>query len=547
MNSIEPQEKQASSRNYLAALGVVILGCILHLPNLGLVEMHREEGRRAIPAREMIASGDWVLPTIWGEPYLNKPPLYTWSVAAIAKMRDGRVDEIAVRLPSVLASIACALLLLRWGRRRQGTRVGILAAVTFYLGLEGIAKANLGETDLVFCAWILAAIVFLDEGMGGRRRALVASGLCLGAALLTKGPLALVFYLGADLGWRWTHGGGENSPRGGALLGWITGIVTAGLWGVLLLAHPGGEVAIYTWSEELSRSGGSGAYFRHRLEFVFGVIGGFLPASVILLITASRGMRNRWKEDPLIRQCLLSALVPLLFLLFWPGVQPRYALPALPLCSLAVARILDGLLTAGDLTVERRIAVFAQMMRALVALAAIVFVVDLVAGDFLRSFVTVPHLDFIPEVIALLGLLAVAFLPLGWCVSRLARSLWRLALIIVIIRLIQLSVVLPAKVLGDGSPRRAFAQRVEEAVPAGEVLYIDIDEDWNWLVQIDREIRIAPKGEAPPSGSWLLMGAGEGSQGADPIEPGHLLSGTLFLEERLPHEGKVLLMRVHRG
>src|SRR4051812_26374715 len=55
---------------------------LAYLPNLGIRPLRLEEGRRATPAREMLASGDFVRPTLYGDTYLNKPPLYYWLVAA---------------------------------------------------------------------------------------------------------------------------------------------------------------------------------------------------------------------------------------------------------------------------------------------------------------------------------------------------------------------------------------------------------------------------------------------------------------------------------
>lgn len=547
MVSSAAQEKDQPAGSFLLLLGILLLGFLLHLPNLGLQEIHLEEGRRAIPAREMIASGDWVLPTIWGVPYLNKPPLYSWSVALVGHLRGGRVDEVTVRFPSVLASIACALLLMRWGRRRVGNRAGILAAITFYLGLQGLAKGNLGETDLLFSAWILAAITFLDEGWGGSKRWFFASGVCLGAALLTKGPLALVFYLAAQLALLSTAGKPRGHWIGGPLIGWICALGTAGIWGLLLILHPGGESALATWKEELFRSGGSGEYLAHRYDFIIGVLGGFLPASVILVLTASSRLRKRWREDPLVVQCLFTALLPLAFLFLWPGVQPRYALPALPLLSLAAARILDLLLTSGDRAAENRIGIFSQSLRIVIVIAAGIFAFDLVASDLLRSSFNLPVIDPLREVVAVLCLLAAAFLPLKGFQQKLMRSLVRLGLLLVAIRIVQLAVILPTRVERDGSPARAFAAEIEAIVPPGEALNIDIEEDWNWLVQIDREIRITAEGEDLPPGSWLLMGARIEDDSPQEPEPTTTLSGPLFFQGALPHEGNVVLMRVHGG
>ena len=87
---------------------IVLLWCVAYLPGLGARDLRLEEGRRAGPAREMLDSGDYVRPTIYGETYLNKPPLYYWLVAATS-FATGNVTPLTVRLPAAISVLACSL------------------------------------------------------------------------------------------------------------------------------------------------------------------------------------------------------------------------------------------------------------------------------------------------------------------------------------------------------------------------------------------------------------------------------------------------------
>src|SRR5258707_13354577 len=101
-------------------LQVLVLTTIIwagiYLPGLGSVELEHEEPRRALPALHMLASGDWLIPRVGSEPYLRKPPLLNWAIALSCKLA-GRPAEWAVRLPSVLATLALALTILAVGGR----------------------------------------------------------------------------------------------------------------------------------------------------------------------------------------------------------------------------------------------------------------------------------------------------------------------------------------------------------------------------------------------------------------------------------------------
>ena len=66
-----------------------------HLP---LID--RDEGRYAEGTREMVASGDWLVPRLFGVPYLEKPPLFYWLTAA--SLATFGINEWAARLPSLI-------------------------------------------------------------------------------------------------------------------------------------------------------------------------------------------------------------------------------------------------------------------------------------------------------------------------------------------------------------------------------------------------------------------------------------------------------------
>src|SRR5262249_32807760 len=81
--------EQARSAVRAWVVVIVVLWAAAYLPALSARDLRGEEGRRAIPAREMLQSGDFILPTLFGDPYLNKPPLHFWIIGAVGAMRGG--------------------------------------------------------------------------------------------------------------------------------------------------------------------------------------------------------------------------------------------------------------------------------------------------------------------------------------------------------------------------------------------------------------------------------------------------------------------------
>src|ERR1700676_2522940 len=84
-----------------------------HLGAIGFVGP--DEPRYAWIARDMVETGDWVTPRLYGKPWFEKPPLFYWGAALSFKLFG--VSEAAARLPSaisaLLATLALAWLALR--------------------------------------------------------------------------------------------------------------------------------------------------------------------------------------------------------------------------------------------------------------------------------------------------------------------------------------------------------------------------------------------------------------------------------------------------
>src|SRR5262245_7560651 len=108
----------------VAILVAFVLAC--YGLRLGKLSIRGEESRWATVAMEMRRTGDGIVPRQQGEPFLSRPPMGSWLIAAAATAR-GEFDPIAVRLPSVLAVLATTLLVYGYGRSFIGS-AGALAA-----------------------------------------------------------------------------------------------------------------------------------------------------------------------------------------------------------------------------------------------------------------------------------------------------------------------------------------------------------------------------------------------------------------------------------
>ncbi|MBM4062907.1 MAG: glycosyltransferase family 39 protein, partial [Planctomycetes bacterium] len=101
-----------------AALLLLLLTLLASWPQWSLPEWHGTEGRRLQVALEMVRGGDWLVPTLGGQPTWAKPPLHYWLLGGLGEVLGH--GTWAMRLPSVLSLFAAAALAMELLRRWFG-------------------------------------------------------------------------------------------------------------------------------------------------------------------------------------------------------------------------------------------------------------------------------------------------------------------------------------------------------------------------------------------------------------------------------------------
>jgi 4-amino-4-deoxy-L-arabinose transferase-like glycosyltransferase len=143
---------------------------------------------------EMIESGDWLLPTINGSPFVEKPVLYYW-LAAGASLALGGVSEATLRAPlmfnGVLGVLLVYLLIEAYDGRRRALVGGALFA-TLYSVWFTARNVQMDSFVLVgTLAVVLALTRRLDHDWSGKKAWLIA-GTAAGLAFAAKGPVTVV-------------------------------------------------------------------------------------------------------------------------------------------------------------------------------------------------------------------------------------------------------------------------------------------------------------------------------------------------------------------
>ena len=130
---------QPISKAWIAAAVLLTLFTALAFQgSRGLYES--TEGRYALCAWEMVASGNYLEPTLHGKPHWTKPPMGYWAVAA-GLQTTGR-NEWGARLSGAVAFCLTVLLTGWLGWRMSGPTAGFLAAVIYATSLFPVMVAN---------------------------------------------------------------------------------------------------------------------------------------------------------------------------------------------------------------------------------------------------------------------------------------------------------------------------------------------------------------------------------------------------------------------
>ena len=163
-----------------------------------------DEGRYSEIAREMIETGNWLVPHFWYLPHLDKPPMAYWLVASSMKMFGQ--NEWAARLPAALAGVSGVWAVFLLGCSLGGRRVGFWSAVILQSSLLFFAMARMLTPDIFVTQFVAWAVYFFWRSwqcLKAEGRSLkaeffkwhLAGWIAIALGFLAKGPIALAIPL----------------------------------------------------------------------------------------------------------------------------------------------------------------------------------------------------------------------------------------------------------------------------------------------------------------------------------------------------------------
>lgn len=293
------------------------------------------ESRNLVTAREMVETGEWLVPTMNGDLRLEKPPLPTWISAVVESVSP---NDIAAQ-------------------RAVASLFGIMLVIFFYLLCRDVFKVDPAMAVILLCtcyqfmlmartvSWdiythgfMLGGIYFLVmavRGQGKQWGKFLLAGLFTGLSILSKGPVSLfALFLPFLIAWCLF----DRQPMRGkwkqVIVMAIVALVVGGWWYAYIHIFHGDE-----WQAVMAKETGSWLNRNVRPWYYYWKF--FLEAGVwaLLLVTASIMMLRRgYMYDK-------KALVPVMWMLFslillscMPEKKTRYLLPLLIPAAIVMAQ-----------------------------------------------------------------------------------------------------------------------------------------------------------------------------------------------------------------
>ncbi|MFL6547950.1 MAG: ArnT family glycosyltransferase [Povalibacter sp.] len=306
-----------------------------------------DEPRFALIARDMVANHQWLIPSVGGDVYADKPPLFFWMIASLLTLTGSM--RISFLLPSLLATAGCVVLIYDLARRLWNRETGLAAALALLFTAQYVWQARQAQIDATLCFFTTLGLYGLLRHclLGPDWKWYAIGWAAAGLGIITKGVgflplLVLIPYAFSSRGgwmprpainggWRW-------------LIGPLALLLAVSVWLVPMLMAAQHDPALQRYRDEIlfgqtvHRYAGAWHHREPFWYFVVNVIPGlWLPFTALLPWLIPQWREALRARDQRIFLPLAWIVLVVLFFSLSSGKRGVYVLPALPALAIAVA------------------------------------------------------------------------------------------------------------------------------------------------------------------------------------------------------------------
>ena len=374
MTELSAAQIEAPHASFLAAFLVPLIFVLVTAPTLTWLQFSSgSENLVVATALEIRRTGNWLFPTLQGQPRLNKPPLAAWigatSIAprtfsqltsSNADIRTNAYRDLAwqIRWPALLAAALTLIATYDWAQTMLGRPYGLLAATILATTYAFLRFSHGLTTDVLLMFFVTATNAFLARALLRRQGwfGFPLAGLMLGLAFMSKGPVALLqtalpyaMYLFMQ---RWRRSSDPalehqsvefNVPA--ALAGFALFFIVALPWFALVAFR---AAAWGIWFREIFRTSGSSGLeaskwynyltlFPLTFPWVLFFIAGIAPSRISKNGIRSTNPNPEYSKSRLLLLCAI--FLPILVMTFFRDRKERYLLPMIPPAAILIATV----------------------------------------------------------------------------------------------------------------------------------------------------------------------------------------------------------------
>ena len=313
--------------------------------NIGKMPLTSDEPTRAVVSLEMNLSGNYIVPTINGDYYYCKPPLYNWILAVLFKITHNE-SEFIIRLPALLSLIGFAFTLFFFVKRNLNEKIAIIATLMFItsgrilfydslLGLIDLFFSWLTFTGFIviyhfsnkqkyfllyFLSYLITAIGVLTKGLPS----FLFQGITLLVVFISKKQFKKLFH--------WSHFFGIVILF--TIVGGYFWVYNKQNSAILYL-----KSLIFESTQRTPLEHGIWASVKHILLFPFEQFYHIAPWSLLLLLLLKKGLLKSVLKHPFTKYCFLLFVSNIIVYWISPSTMPRYLFMLYPLLFILLAHL----------------------------------------------------------------------------------------------------------------------------------------------------------------------------------------------------------------
>jgi 4-amino-4-deoxy-L-arabinose transferase-like glycosyltransferase len=329
-------------KKILSILLILACGLVLFFFNLGGWDLwNPDEPRYAQIAKEMLKSGNFLIPHLNGEVYYDKPPLF-FALIALSYKLIGKINSFSARLPSAFFSLLTLIVVFYFGKRLKNETAGLISALVLATSFQFFWLSRRANIDSTLVFFTTLSIFSFHVGISSEKRKwllYLAGYLSMALGFFVKLQpaivvpfLALVPYFVWEKGIRFIF---DKSHLPGIIL--FLGLILG--WGFMSLKVQGMDyLKGLLWEKSASTFLESSGHNRPIYYYLYDFPLQFLPWTFLLVSSFIFFIRKKYTNG-----IFLLSWFGFVFIFFSLAEAKRglYLLPIFPAASLMVGWFLE--------------------------------------------------------------------------------------------------------------------------------------------------------------------------------------------------------------